>query len=251
MVKQWQYWTVIITALWLGGCSQQPVKEAQLDPPARQFELQLQQDGILDVYDPWEPFNRAMYNFNSGFDRYVFLPLVSGYRTVTPDPVETGVSNFFENLREIKYFFNNLLQGELSDSGITLGRFAVNSTVGLLGFFDPATAMGMYSRPEDFGQTLGVWGVGKGPYLVLPIFGPSNLRDTTGLVTDAVIERNMDLFDWKNDANNDGERLAFALLRAIDTRKNTAFRYYETGSPFEYELIRYASTRVREVQIEK
>ncbi len=245
--------TILLVALSLliTACSQQPVAEAELETPQREFEMNLAADGILDVYDPWQPVNRAVYNFNTVFDRYVFLPLVGGYRAVTPDPVEGSVSNFFENLREIKYFFNNLLQGNISGSGITLGRFAVNSTVGLLGLFDPATEMGLYSQEEDFGQTLGAWGVGTGPYLVLPIFGPSNLRDTGGLTVDAIAEYNIDLFDWKDDGNKDGERIAFQLLRALDTRKNTAFRYYNTGSPFEYELIRYTYTRLREEQIKK
>jgi phospholipid-binding lipoprotein MlaA len=249
MVKLIQRSLIISLAALACACSQQPVKE--LEPPQREFEVQLQEDGILDVYDPLEPVNRAVYNFNSGFDRYVFLPALNGYRAITPDPVENSVSNFFANLREMKYLANNLLQGELKSSAITLGRFAVNTTVGLLGLFDPATPMGLNPQEEDFGQTLGAWGVGDGPYLVLPFFGPSNLRDTGGLITDAVAETNIDLFDWKDDSNRDDYRVAFTLLRAIDIRKNTAFRYYETGSPFEYELVRYAYTRVREEQIKK
>ena len=206
---------------------------------------------ITSVYDPLEPFNRRMYNFNAGFDHYVFLPVVAGYEFVTPDIAQTGVSNFFNNLAEVKYLINNLLQGELRDSGITLSRFAINSTAGVLGLWDPATAMEIYKREEDFGQTLGKWGVNNGPYLVLPFFGPSTLRDTGGLALDYAVNQEIDLLDLNDDANKDGARLGLGVLQAIDTRKTTKFRYYETGSPFEYSLVRYMYIQMRDVQIQK
>lgn len=206
---------------------------------------------ITSVYDPLEPFNRSMYNFNARFDRYVFLPVVAGYEFVTPDIAQTGVSNFFNNLAEVKYLINNALQGKASSSGVTASRFVINSTVGVLGLWDPATKMGLFVREEDFGQTLGKWGVGNGPYLVLPFFGPSTLRDTGGLAFDYAVNQEIDLLDLNDDANKDGTRIALGLLQAIDTRKNTKFRYYETGSPFEYSLVRYMYIQMRDVQIEK
>jgi len=207
-------------------------------------------EASLLVYDPIEPFNRTMYNFNARFDRSVFLPAVAGYRAVTPDIVERGVTNFFNNLREIRYLFNNLLQVQIKDSGITLSRFVINTTVGIVGIWDPATKMALYVREEDFGQTLGFWGVGNGAYVVLPIFGPSNLRDAGGIVVDNAVYINLDILELE-DSDKDGIRIALLIIEAIDLRKNTEFRYYETGSPFEYELVRYIYTKIREAEIAK
>lgn len=246
-----KHFFLLVLSFWLTACAGQQTQTEPEQKPQREFDVVRTEKGILNVYDPWEPMNRAIYNFNAGFDRYVLLPTVRGYRKVTPDLLETGISNFFENLRELKYFVNNLLQFELEGSAISLGRFVINSTVGVAGFWDQATPLGLNVQVEDFGQTLGKWGVGHGPYLVLPVFGPSNLRDAGGLVIDQVAWQEIDLLDVEDDANKDGIRIALIFLNAIDQRKNTAFRYYETGSPFEYELIRYFYTKRREVEIEK
>jgi len=208
-------------------------------------------ENALLVYDPWEPMNRGIYNFNARFDRAIFLPTVRGYRAVTPDIVEKGVSNFFSNLGEVNNFVNNVLQLQLKSSAITLSRFVVNTTIGVAGLWDPAEKFGMHQQKEDFGQTLGYWGVGSGPYLVMPFLGPSSLRDATGVGVDYVVDYNVDLLDLKDDANKDDVFIGLALLLAVDGRKNTAFRYYETGSPFEYELVRFAHRQLREIQIEK
>jgi len=245
------YLILIVFSFWLTACAGQQTKTEPEQKPQREFDFVRVEKGILNIYDPWEPMNRTLYNFNAGFDRYVFLPTVNGYRKVTPDLLETGISNFFENLREIHYFVNNLLQLELKSSAISLGRFVINSTVGVAGFWDQATPLGLYSQKEDFGQTLGKWGVGGGPYLVLPVFGPSNLRDTGGLITDFLVETEIDMLNIEDDANKDDIRIALILLNAIDQRKNTAFHYYETGSPFEYELMRYFYTKFRGIEIER
>ncbi|PCJ35889.1 MAG: ABC transporter [Cellvibrionales bacterium] len=216
----------------------------------RRVKPKLPENALL-VYDPWEPMNRGIYNFNARFDRAIFLPTVRGYRAVTPDIVEQGVSNFFSNLGEVNNFVNNVLQLQLKSSAITLSRFVVNTTIGVAGLWDPAEKFGMHEQKEDFGQTLGYWGVGSGPYLVIPFLGPSSLRDATGVGVDYVVDYNVDLLDLKDDANKDGIRIGLTLLQAVDVRKNTAFRYYETGSPFEYELVRFAHRQLREIQIEK
>ena len=208
-------------------------------------------ENALLIYDPWEPMNRGIYNFNARFDRAIFLPTVRGYRAVTPDIVEKGVSNFFSNLGEVNNLINNLLQLRIKSSGITLWRFVVNSTIGVAGLWDPAEKFGMYEQAEDFGQTLGYWGVGSGPYLVMPFLGPSSLRDASGLGVDYALYTEVDLLDLQDDANKDGLRIGLTLLDAVDTRKNTGFRYYETGSPFEYELVRYTHGQLRKIQIEK
>lgn len=134
--------------------------------------------------DPLEPFNRAMYTFNDKLDRYFLKPVAKGYRAVVPSPARKGVSNFFSNLREPIVFVNDALQGKFKHAAGDLGRFVTNTTIGIFGLFDVATHFGLDRHNEDFGQTLGVWGVKEGPYLVLPFFGPSNFRDGIGLYAD-------------------------------------------------------------------
>jgi phospholipid-binding lipoprotein MlaA len=128
--------------------------------------------------DPWEGWNRGVYQFNKTIDDAVAKPITLGYQAVTPDIVEKGVSNFFSNIEDVPNMANNLLQGKIGDSFSDLARILVNSTVGIAGFWDPASEMGLPKHDEDFGQTLGAWGVGSGPYVMLPLLGPSTLRDT-------------------------------------------------------------------------
>lgn len=134
--------------------------------------------------DPLEPVNRAIYTFNEKFDRYIFKPVATGYRAVLPQPVRKGITNFFGNLREPAVMVNNVLQGKFKNAASDLGRFVTNSTLGVLGVFDVATHFGLERNNEDLGQTLAVWGIGDGPFLVLPFLGPSNLRDGIGIYGD-------------------------------------------------------------------
>ncbi|WP_439888266.1 MlaA family lipoprotein [Pseudomonas sp. MBLB4123] len=138
--------------------------------------------------DPWEGFNRAIFRFNDTLDTYALKPLAQGYQTVTPDFLEDGVHNVFGNLGDVGNLANDLLQGKFHDAGVDTGRVIFNTTFGLLGFFDVATQMGLQRNDEDFGQTLGVWGLGNGPYIVLPLLGPSTVRDATGKIPDAYLE---------------------------------------------------------------
>ncbi len=163
-----------------------------------------------------------------------------------PDYAEDRVSDFIDNVLEFNNFTNNLLQLKFKETGITLARFVVNTTVGFAGLWDPATKWGMHRQPEDFGQTLGHYGVGNGPYLILPILGPSNLRDTTGFVADTLAFNNLGPPAWVDD---DDISLGFLILRSIDKRKRIPFRYYGSGSPFEYEQIRMLYTKKRELEI--
>lgn len=135
--------------------------------------------------DPWEGFNRRIFWFNDGVDVYVLEPVAKGWDWAAPEPVQTGISNFFENLRFPIRFVNDILQGKLVDSAQTFARFGINTMLGGAGFLDPASDIGLKQSNEDFGQTLGVWGVPSGPYLVLPFIGASNVRDTGGLVFDS------------------------------------------------------------------
>lgn len=134
--------------------------------------------------DPWEGINRKTFAFNDTLDAYALKPVAEGYRASVPLPARTNASNFFGNLEDVWTGFNNLLQGKPKDGASDFGRFAINSTVGILGFFDVASELGLEKHDEDFGQTLGRWGVGAGPYVVLPVLGPSTLRDTSGMVVD-------------------------------------------------------------------
>jgi len=134
--------------------------------------------------DPFEGFNRAVYKFNEKTDQYVLKPLAKGYRAVVPQPVSKSISNFFSNLYDPANMLYNFLQGKPKAGFSDLGRFIVNSTFGIAGLFDVASKMGLSKHNEDFGQTLAVWGVGDGPYLVLPFFGPSNIRDGASLPVD-------------------------------------------------------------------
>ena len=250
-------WMILLFTLAIvAGCSTAPVRHGELIEPVYPADRLIKADiKTLDVYDPWEGFNRRMYNFNYYFDKYLFLPVVSGYAYIMPDFMEKGVSNFFQNLGEIKNFMNSALQLKGKSTATTAGRFVVNSTVGILGLFDPATSMKMYRVDEDFGQTLGYYGLGPGPYMVLPIFGPSSLRDTTGLVVDTAVYTFVtnEIIEELDMSDNDEDLLKYSLtlLRAVDARHRTKFRYHGTGSPFEYDLLRLLYNTKREIEIEK
>lgn len=139
---------------------------------------------IRDNIDPWEPMNRKIFAFNETLDKYVLRPTAKGYRFVVPDPAERGVTNFISNIYEFNSVFNSLLQGRPGNALQSAGRFLVNSTVGLAGFLDVATPMGIEHSPADFDQTLDTWGVEPGPYLMLPVFGPHTVRSTAGYFVD-------------------------------------------------------------------
>lgn len=135
--------------------------------------------------DPWQGVNEVMFDFNDGLDHYFLKPVAKGYKFIAPDPLETGIANAFSNLLEIRNILNDMLQWKWSQAGNDTGRLLVNSTVGLAGFIDVAAMMDLEpSEGEDFGQTLAVWGVESGPYLVLPFLGPSTLRDGLALPAD-------------------------------------------------------------------
>jgi phospholipid-binding lipoprotein MlaA len=138
--------------------------------------------------DPLEAFNRAIFSFNDTADRWLLKPVARGYRAVTPNPIEHGVGRMFNNLGEVLNVVNDVMQGKFRQAGNDSGRFLVNSTVGLAGFFDVAQHWGMpKSDGEDFGQTFGVWGIGQGSYLVLPFLGPSTFRDAPGRALDSFL----------------------------------------------------------------
>lgn len=173
----------------LSACSgpstqpQAPVGGAEVDAQ----EVALDEPSSNNPRDPWEGWNRGVFTFNDTLDSYITKPVAKGYRYITPQPVRTGVTNFFANLGEVSNLMNNLLQGKPLDALKDTGRFLVNSTVGLVGLFDVATPLGMPRSEEDFGQTLAVWGVPQGPYVVWPFLGGRTLTDTAGLIPDTYV----------------------------------------------------------------
>jgi len=186
-----------------------------------------------EINDPIEPFNRVMFEFNRGLDTLFLRPAATLYRGLVPPPIQDLVSNFLNNLKTPVVLLNDLLQGESERAMNTLSRFAINTTVGVLGFGDPATDMGYPDHSEDFGQTLASWGMGEGPYLVLPILGPSNPRDAVGKVVDVLTDP-----VWHYAQNTDKEYIPnerfvaeaidfrAANMEAIDDLEKTSLDYY-------------------------
>jgi len=242
---------LLATLLLLAGCSTVPVTGPDSQAPFRRYEevvkIPAGQPPMLLMNDPIEGFNRGTYRFNYYFDKYLFLPVVKGYAFIMPDYAEQRVSNFYDNIYEIKTFTNSLLQFKLRKTGITSARFVVNSTVGIAGLWDPATGWGLLRQEEDFGQTLGHYGMGAGAYVVLPVAGPSNIRDTAGLVVDSLA---FNAIDPLNFDHNEPYEVPFHTLFAVDKRKRIPFRYHGTGSPFEYELVRMMNTQFRQFEVE-
>lgn len=238
------------------GCAATPVRKQQIEPAERPVSEYVKPDAKypIDAYDPLEGMNRRIYKFNALFDKYVFLPVVRGYEFVLPVPMQDMVSNFFNNLHDVRNLVNSVLQFKGQKACITFTRMFVNTTLGIGGLFDPATGCGLQKQNEDFGQTLGFYGLGSGAYIVLPILGPSSVRDTGGVVFDMTtfslmvseIVSHLEM----SDTDRDNLQRLLTLIDIVDTRHQQSFRYYETGSPFEYELIRGLYLRSREILIE-
>lgn len=187
------------------------------------------------VSDPLEGYNRAMYKFNDAIDTAVLKPVAKGYDVVVPDPISRGVSNFFSNLNDITVIINDLLQGKFYQAYQDTHRFVLNSTVGVAGIFDVASLTGLHKNNEDFGQTLGVWGAEPGAYVVLPFFGPRNVRDSFGLIGDI-------LTDPVTYVEGDDARWALVGTRVIDTRANLlkAEKVLDEAATDEYSYVRDA-----------
>ncbi len=192
-----------------------------------------------DPRDPLEPMNRAIHSFNEGVDRAVLIPIAKGYKKVTPDVAETGIRNFFSNLDDVTVIANDILQLKLEQTSRDFMRLMFNSTFGVFGLLDVASDMGLVKHNEDFGQTMGRWGAGTGPYLVLPFIGPSNLRDTAGVVIDS---RHTDLVRNHDDVATRNPVMALRLVarraellqakRAVDA---AALDNYEFSRDFYLE----------------
>lgn len=183
---------LIVLLLLIGGCASTP-------------------DGYSDPRDPLEAYNRKVHGFNQAIDKAILKPLAKGYKVVTPEPLDHGITNFFNNLADISSAVNNLLQFKLSRAGSDVGRLAMNTTIGIFGLFDVATNMGFPSYKEDFGQTFGYWGDDSSPYLVLPFLGPSTVRDALGLGGEILVNPLVYL-------DNDYVYAGATVLDFVDTR---------------------------------
>lgn len=223
-----------------------PMADLEIDPNASQYQFERSSLRALNVQDPIEGLNRRIYRFNGQFDEYVYLPVVNAYKWATPKFVRTGVSNVFSNLADIPNLGNSLMQGKVEKSMRTTARLLFNTTLGVAGLFDVAKAMGLPQESEDFGQTLGRYGVPPGPYLVLPFLGPSSLRDTSGRIVDWSLEDYVSYLNNRDIMNDSPELYG---LYAIDLRYRNGFRYGALDSPFEYDQVRYLYTKLRELQI--
>jgi len=193
--------------------------------------------------DPWESWNRKVFQFNKSVDKNIAKPATKVYKAVTPDLVEKGISNMFSNLRDVPNMINNLLQGKVLDSFSDLGRFAANSTLGVAGLWDPASSMGLEKHDEDFGQTLGAWGVPAGPYVMLPFLGVSTVRDTGASWVDSY-------FDPLYQIDHIPTRYQFKILELVDKR-SSLLKYEEQLEDVidEYAFIRDVYLQNRQYKV--
>lgn len=198
-----------------------------------------------DKRDPWESFNRSVHSFNESFDNAIGRPVAEAYQYITPDFIETGIANFFSNLGDIIVIVNDLLQFKFYQAAQDFSRLVMNTTFGVFGLFDVATHMELPKHNEDFGQTLAVWGVGDGAYMVLPFLGSSTVRDTAGLIVDGSF---LDPIIYIDD---DEARWSLIALRAVDKRASLleATRIMEKSGIDPYVFMRNAYFQLRENQI--
>ena len=192
--------------------------------------------------DPWEPMNRRIDSFNQQVDRYTLKPIAKGYQKVVPEFMRKGVTNFSSNLRGPLHIINNFLQGDAGEGFSETGRFFVNSTIGVFGLFDIASRMGFQRYEEDFGQTLAVWGVGSGPYIVVPFLGPTTLRDAVGFGVQTTFLYPVSYID------HDGYRAGLLSLNYVDFKADllSAQRILDDASVDPYEFMKNAYLERRE-----
>jgi phospholipid-binding lipoprotein MlaA len=215
---------VLIAGLMVAGCASVP-------------------NATPDPRDPWESFNRASFKFNDSLDRAVLRPTARAYVKVTPRLVRTGISNFFDNLETVNTLINDALQGKMRAAGTDTARLLLNSTLGLGGLFDPATAAGLDKNDEDFGQTLGAWGVRSGPYLMLPLLGPSTMRDTVARGVDQFADPNQYLED-------DSTRFTITAVEIVDLRAGLLELDAQLAQSYDrYAFVRNAWLQRREYKV--
>lgn len=201
------------------------------------------------VYDPFEGWNRGVFAFNETVDKAALEPAARAYRAATPSLFREGVSNVLSNLRQPVVFVNSVLQGNANASGETFGRFLINSTVGVVGIFDVASTLGVKEHREDFGQTLGVWGVEEGPFLMLPVLGPSNARDLVGMGVDNAFQP-LNYIEYEGDLSQTDVAVTRGVLSALTAREQL-IETFETlrEQPEPYVAMRRTYTSQRKAAI--
>ncbi|NDI78588.1 MULTISPECIES: MlaA family lipoprotein [Psychrilyobacter] len=244
---------ILITLLFI-GCSSVEVKEkvssheAEKIVVAKDFKLHLKdgESDIMDTYDPLEPLNRRIYYFNYQFDNWVWLPISNSYNFFLPQTIRTGINNFFSNLYEPISAINGVLLLDSKTVFTGISRFIINTTIGVAGLFDVATLINIPKRELTLNDTLAVYGVKDGPYLILPFLGPSDLRNAGSRLTTFALNP-----IHSGSLETD---LVIKGVEGVDTRSRTDFRYYSLGTPFEYEVVRLLylkSMEIRETNIKK
>ena len=212
---------------------------------------------LTGIDDALEPINRRMYAFNTEMDKKVFYPMSRVYAAVVPKPVRVGIANFYNNFKEIPTMINSLLQLNPKKAFNALGRFTVNSTIGLLGTIDVAKKFGMNKDWETMGDTLGVYGIPTGSYLVLPVLGPSTLRDAGGSIADSAMEgvarkwAEDELFFDTGVFDKEIYGYARTTVTGLNARSLIGFRYGDLNSPFEYDLVKAMYYNYRKIQVVK
>lgn len=229
----------ILSSVLVAGCLSLP-SIALAQEADEIYEDELWED-FGESEDPWEPVNRAIFTFNDTLDRWALKPLATGYRNLTPDVIEDSVHNVFRNLGEVSNLANNILQFKLHDAGVDTARFFFNTTFGVLGIFDVATKMGLQRNAEDFGQTLGAWGVKSGPYVVLPLLGPSTVRDTVALYPDSFTSQ----YRYINDVP---ARNSIFALNVVDSRASLLIAERLIAGD-KYRFVRNAFLQNREFKV--
>ncbi|MBY0563483.1 MAG: VacJ family lipoprotein [Hyphomonadaceae bacterium] len=201
-----------------------------------------------EPHDPWEGFNRSMFAVHETVDKAVVEPVARGYRAITLRPVRTGVQNFLRNLRGPVVFANDVLQGEFGRAGVTAARFGLNTTIGVAGVLDPASGMGLERHDEDFGQTLAVWGVDSGPYVFIPLLGPSTVRDAFG----RVVDRGLDPLTYAEGEDADEFRAGQTVFTVLSTREQLLdpIASVRANSVDPYAALRASYLQLRESAIQ-
>jgi phospholipid-binding lipoprotein MlaA len=252
---------ILITLVFI-GCSNVKVQEkSSIDKiekinTTKNFKLHLNngRSNIMDAYDPFEPMNRRIYYFNYQFDNWVALPVSNSYKFFLPQTIRTGVGNFFNNLYEPISAVNGILILDYKTTFTGIGRFFINTTVGIIGLFDVATHINIPGHKVTLNDTLSLYGIKDGPYLVLPFFGPSDLRNAGSLLTTFILRAPLDPINIYSDSGSLWQDYTIKGIEVVDTRSKVDFRYYSLGTPFEYEYVRLLylkSMKLRKKNIKK
>jgi phospholipid-binding lipoprotein MlaA len=248
---------IILITVFLMGCSNVDTESSKKKDHSEvshvesvNFKLHLKAEHtMMDVYDPLEPLNRRIYYFNYEFDKWVGLPVSNSYKFFFPETARTGVKNFFANLYEPISAINGIFILDYKIFSVSIGRFLVNSTIGIAGLFDVATKIHLEEKKRTLDDTFAVYGIGTGPYLILPFLGPSNLRNVTAELITFVLREPLDPINvftgelW--------EDIALLSIHAVDTRSRIPFEAYSMGTPFEYEYVRMLYLKAVKLKVKK